>query len=160
MALSRRNKEIKEIEFLPINPKPMETLKERFIKVCLEALDTDVTPKDEVSDEVACAQVMSTLIKKVLPDFPIYESTLNLDQKMFIDKRFERILVPERGAVIISPRTGNTFGHVGMFVTSEKIASNTSKDGIFRSNYDYQSWISTFKTGRRLRIYIYRLKVN
>lgn len=163
IAQSIFNIKKKEVEALkdPIitNPQPVETLKEKFIKVCLDALDTEVTPKDETPDEVACAQVMSTLIKKVLPDFPIYESTQYLDQKMFIDKRFERILTPERGAIIMSPKVGSSFGHVGAFVTSEKIASNSSKDGIFRSNYDWQSWIKTFKEGRGLRVYLYRLKV-
>lgn len=134
----------------------METLNEKFLKICLEALDTEVTPQDKVPDYVACAEVISTLIKKVLPDFPVISSTKDLDTKLFMDKRFKRITEPERGAIVISPRTTNVNGHVGTFITSEKIASNTSKDGIFRGNYLWNEWIREFKDRRGLKIYLYQ----
>lgn len=135
----------------------MQTNTEKFIKVCNDALDTEVTPKDEVPDNVACAQTISTLIKKVFPDFPIVYSTKDLDMKLYMDKRFKRITEPEWGCVVVSPRNNTQYGHAGMFLTSERIASNDSKTGLFKGNYSWSSWISEFQQKRGLRIYLYRL---
>ena len=148
---------IEEVEYIPLPEIKMKTNAEKFIEVCLNALDTEVTPQDNIPDYVACAEVISTLIKKVFPDFPMISSTKDLDMKLFMDKRFQRITEPERGVVVISPRTINVNGHVGTFITSEKIASNTSKDGIFRGNYLWNEWIREFKDRRGLKIYLYKL---
>lgn len=151
---------IEEIEFIsiptPITIKPMNN-SDKLLKVCLDALDTDVTPQDIVKDDLACAEVMSTLIKKVLPDFPIIDSTKNLDMKLFTDKRFKRFDMTGRGRIIISPRTNGTHGHVGIFITDERIASNNSLTGKFVGNYTWQSWIKEFKERRGLKIFIYEM---
>lgn len=39
--------------------------KQTFLEVCESAIGTDVTPKDNTPDDVACAEVVSTLIKKM-----------------------------------------------------------------------------------------------
>lgn len=139
----------------------MKTNAEKLLDIALEALDTEVTPNDNVPDEVACAEVISTLLNKLFPDFPILASTKDLDMKLFTDKRFDRIGEPERGAIVISPRTSSTYGHCGVFITSEKIASNNSfgkLKGKFTGNYLWSEWIDEFRYERGLRIYIYRLK--
>lgn len=133
------------------------TNEEKFLKVCLDALDTDPTPKDEISDDVACAHTLSTLIKKVYPDFPILSSTKDLDAKLFLDKRFKRMDLPNKGRIIISPRTSAKYGHCGVWITNERIASNNSSNGLFQGNYTWESWIKEFKDKRGLKIYIYEL---
>lgn len=136
------------------------TMQDKFLKLCLEALDTDVSPDDLVNDEFGCAESLSTLIKRICPDFPVIFSTKDLDWKLFIDKRFKRVDVPERGCVVISPRTNSVYGHCGVFITNERIASNNSKNGLFQGNYSWDDWIKEFKTKRGLRIYIYKLLDN
>ena len=148
---------IEEFDIELLKQQLAPTMQEKFIKICLDALDTEVTPKDGVPDYVACAEVMSTLLKKLFPDFPITTSTKDLDFKLFQDKRFKRITEPERGAIVISPRTNNTYGHCGVFITSERIASNNSKTGLFQGNYVWNGWIKEFKDGRGLKIYLYKL---
>ena len=138
-------------EFMPTN-------NEKFLKICLDALDTDPSTPDGVKDEVGCAETLSVLIKKIFPDFPILVSTKDLDWKLFSDKRFERITIPEMGCIIISPRTNTIYGHTGMFITSERIASNDSKTGLFKGNYSWNSWIKEMKDRRGLKIYLYRIK--
>lgn len=133
------------------------TNEEKFIKACVDNLDTDVSPDDIAKDEVGCAESVSNLIRKVFPDFPIILSTKDLDMKLFMDKRFRRVDLPNRGRIVISPRTAKIFGHVGVWVTNEKIASNDSRTGKFVSNYDWQSWIEEFKYKRGLKIYIYEI---
>ena len=148
-------------ENIEVLKEQLPTMKDKFLKICLDALDTDVTPKDEVPDDVACAEVESTLLKKVFPDFPILPSTTDLDFKLFTDKRFERITEPEIGCIIISPRNATNYGHVGTFITSERIASNNSfgpNKGKYTGNYTYEAWIQEFKVKRGLRIYLYRIK--
>lgn len=146
--------------------KPMEevieipkekTNKEKFLETVLFVEGLDPTPEDSIDDEIACSEVMSTLLKKVFPDFPILPSTRDLDLKLFSDKRFERILVPEKGAIVVSPRTATTYGHVGVFITDTKIMSNDSWTGKFIRNYNWSSWIKEFKTKRGLSIYLYRI---
>lgn len=154
-GLIKKKEQIEEMEFIPI--KPM-TNKDKFIQVCLDALDKDITPQDLIKDEVACAESISTLLKKVFPDFPIVASTKDLDLKLFMDKRFERVLEGKKGDIIISPRTNTTFGHVGVWITEDRVASNDSKTGKFMGNYSWESWVKTFKEGRGLKIFIYRLK--
>jgi len=154
------------MRYIELTPTVAEALKEqlepsnmdKFLKVCLDALDTDPSTPDGVKDEVGCADTLSTLLKKVFPDFPIIVSTKELDWKLFADKRFERITEPELGCIIISPRTANQYGHCGVFITSERIASNDSKTGLFQGNYFYDSWIREFKNKRGLRIYLYKIK--
>jgi hypothetical protein len=140
---------------LPITKETMETNREKFLKVCQEALDTDVTPKDEVPDEVACAQTISTLIKKVFPDFPILPLTNDLFSKLKSDKRFKAVLEPGKGRIIISPRIGDTPGHVGAWITEERIASNNSRNGLFQGGYTWQSWVKEFRDRRGEKIYIF-----
>lgn len=153
---------IEEIEFIPIEPIKEESKEmsneEKFIKVCLEALDTDPSTPDTVDDEVGCADTVSHLLKKVFPDFPILVSTKDLDHKMFMDKRFKRMEIPNRGRIVISPRTNTKYGHVGVFITNERIASNDSRTGLFQGNYTWESWIEEFKFKRKLKIYIYELQ--
>jgi len=141
----------------PIIHPIMETNEEKFIKVCLNALDTDPTPRDEISDDVACAQVVCTLLKKVFPDFPILPSTRDLDNKLASDKRFKSRDLPNKGRIIISPRTPKKNGHVGVYITNERIASNGSLDGIFRGNYDDESWRNEMEYKRNLKTRIYEI---
>jgi hypothetical protein len=133
----------------------METNTDKLIKVAQKALDTDVTPLDNVPDRVACAESVSTLIKKVLPEFPIIASTADLYVKLKQDKRFKAVLNPVRGAIVISPRTATVNGHTGIFITNERIASNNSSTGLFQGNYFWNTWIDYFIHKRGLRVYLF-----
>jgi len=121
----------KEIDVTPepIIEQVMETNQEKFLKVCLDALDTDPSTPDNIKDELGCTDTLSALIKRVFPDFPTILSTKDLDMKLFMDKRFRRELEPGLGRIIISPRTPNQTGHCGVWITNERIASNDSKTG-------------------------------
>src|SRR3990167_4086441 len=127
--LDRSSPKEVEMKYIPLHELDIELLKEleptmqdKFLKVCLDALDTDPSTPDIVKDEFGCADTISALLKKVLPDFPIILSTRDLDFKLFSDKRFERLSEPIKGGIIVSPRTSTTFGHTGVFITSDGIA--------------------------------------
>ncbi len=136
----------------------METNEDKLIKYALEALDTDASPEDIAPDILGCAESVSNIIKKVLPDFPILTSTKDLDMKMFTDKRFKRCEIPNRGRIIVSPRTRAKTGHTGIWITNETIASSDSRTGKWQGNYSYNSWIEAFKYKKGLHIYIYEIQ--
>ncbi len=133
------------------------TNEEKLILYALDALDTDASPEDIAPDILGCAESVSNIIKKVLPDFPILTSTKDLDMKMFTDKRFKRCEIPNRGRIIVSPRTRAKNGHVSIQVDYENLASSDSRTGLFQKNYTWQKWIEEFKYKRGLNIYIYEL---
>jgi hypothetical protein len=154
--LEKKSIEQKESTPLPTPPitKHMNN-KEKFIKVCLDALDTDVTPEDREPDELACSATICKLLQKVFPDFPYFPLTTDLFYKLKVDKRFKAVLEPGKGKIVISPRIGTTPGHVGVWITEDKIASNTSKTGLFQGNYMWASWIREMRDRRGLKIYIF-----
>ena len=133
------------------------TNEEKLIKVCVDALDTDVTPQDKIPDQVACSEVMSTLIQKVFSDFPTLPSTRDLFNKLKSDKRFRATLTPRRGVIVVSPRTPTQTGHVGFFITDERIASNNSKTGLWQGNYFWPSWIKEFIKEKGLHSYLFEI---
>lgn len=137
----------------------METNQEKLGRLAVEGLDTDVSPEDLAQDEVGCANSVSDLIKRVLPDFPIILGTSQLFWKLHIDKRFKLVTTPSKGCIIISPTVGGTIGHTGIFITAERIASNNSNTGLFQGNYNWpDSWIATFGSGGRgLHSYIFAM---
>jgi hypothetical protein len=157
---------ISEMEYIALTKENVDELKkqleptmqEKFLQICLNALDTDPSTPDTVKDEVGCADTISHLIKKIFSDFPILVSTKDLDFKLFTDKRFQRVTEGMAGDIIISPRTATTYGHAGVFIMNDRIASNNSKTGLFQGNYTWNDWIKEFKEKRNLKIYIYRLK--
>lgn len=138
----------------------METNTEKLLKIATQALDTDPTPKDEVADDVACAQVLSTLLQKIFLDFPIIQSTATLFDVLKKDKRFKATLNTGRGKIIISPRNAIENGHCGIFITDDRIASNDSRPeyrGLFKGNYTWQSWINDLINKRGLRTWIFEI---
>lgn len=131
-----------------------ESNSQLFLRYVLSRLNTDVTPKDEVPDNVACAASVSTLLneffKAVLKGvFAILNGTYVLTEAMKKDARFKQVFVPEEGSIVAYPTgTGNgklSNGHVficGAFQGDDtKLYSNDSATGLFKQNY-------TLKTAR------------
>lgn len=128
--------------------------KQTFLEVCESALGTDVTPKDTTPDDVACAEVVSTLIKKIEPAFPIITGTATLWE--YLDNPihgFQEVKEPSAGCIIISP-TGygdrGAIGHTGVVLGDGIIASNTSYGihaGKFMKNHTIETW-KKYYTGR------------
>lgn len=132
--------------------------REKLLQAARNALGTELTPKDEVEDEVACASSMSALLKKVLPDFPHITGTATLFEHLLQDTRFKKTNLPKPGNIIISPTENSSFhGHVGVFLENEKITSNASATGLWSQNYDIGSWVSRYRAKGHLKIYIFEL---
>lgn len=139
-------------------PTPL-TNTEKLCRVAISYLGKDASPKDLASDGLGCAESISNIIHEVFPDFQ--SGILGTDSlKYALNKspHFKQILYPQKGCIIISPRTATEYGHVGIMLDGGGIASNNSKTGTFDVNYNWDLWIKTFGAkGRRLYTYIYEV---
>ena len=61
------------------------------------------------------------------------------------------------GSIIISPTQGNTHGHVGIVGKNGKIYSNSSDNGIFSQNYDFDQWMKRYKNLLKLDMLFYNV---
>jgi hypothetical protein len=111
-------------------------------QAAIASLGTDASPRDLAPDVVGCAETVSELIRKVIPDFPRYTGTATLQEKLAVHPRFREVYVPMPGTIIISPSGMKRPypGHAGIFGEGEKIMSNTSANGKFEQNYTLTTW--------------------
>lgn len=142
----------------PPMPEPVplvETAAERLAEAAIAMLGTDVTPDDKVPDEVAC---VSSLVAVVPAEFGLSKKltyTPLLVNALDNNDHFERVSVPRKGTIVVSPTQGTNVGHCGIYVEDNQIASNNSKTGKWEVNYTRQSWIAYFGNKKQLRGYLF-----
>lgn len=134
--------------------------KKTLLDICDDNIGRDVTPLDNTPDEVACAEVVTTILRAVYPEVPKEVSTIRLDKWLSSSKTFVRILDPEPGAIIISPTASpDRVGHVGFCMADGTIASNTSygvNKGKFIKNYTPQTWKERYQKKLGLEVHLYK----
>src|SRR5690348_9119834 len=81
------NKDIVEIPKIIV---PEKTNRERLYELAVSAIGSDPTPNDEQPDEFACVHSLTTIVRKLLPDFQIMTYTPTLTSSLRSDKRFIR----------------------------------------------------------------------
>lgn len=154
--VSRKDKS-KEISFIRNLLKLL--MPKTLVELCESCIGKDVTPMDNVPDEVACAETVSTLVRKVYPDFPFHVSTANMDKALQSPtSNWMLVDVPEAGDIVISPTVGKKIGHVGICMGNNFIASNNSfgvNRGLFTKNYSVLSWNNVYKK-KGLEVKYYR----
>lgn len=134
---------------------------DKLYEVAKSQLGLDASPKDLAPDELGCAETVSNIIAKVIPNFAVVTGTWTLWDKLRTDKRFEYISNPEKGAVVISPtgKGNGTFpGHVGICEDNIVIMSNDSATGMFMRNFNVVNWEIRYKKKGGFPIYYFRLK--
>ena len=135
-------------------PKP--NVQGDIAKAAEEAVGTDLSPQNLAPQELSCAEGLSNLIHAIVVDIlPRMISTIELKNSLDDCKKFDRVLKPKRGTIIVSPRIGNTPGHCGIFVNEKDIISNDSKTGTMQKNYTYSSWVGEMFVRRKLHIYFW-----
>src|SRR3990167_7947938 len=124
-------------------PTPLTNI-EKLCRVAISYLGKDASPKDLASDELGCAESISNIIHEIFSDFQ--SGILGTDSlKYALNKspHFTQTLSPQKGCIVISPRTLTEYGHVGIMLDGGGIASNNSKTGTFDVNYNWDLWIKT-----------------
>lgn len=116
----------------------------------------DVTPDDLVHDSVACAVSFMAIERAAFPAStfkPSNEASTYYVRKALRERTdlWKQVYIPAPGDAIISATgfgrnkkpDGSLVipnGHVGYLLLNNRIASNTSKTGIFEANYALDFW--------------------
>jgi hypothetical protein len=135
-------------------------MKPTLYDVTKARLGTDVTPLDEVVDDVACAHSLTTLMKIAYPETPIMTGTATLYEWLLKQATWKKVDVPEPSDIIISPTGyGRGIGHCGVIMENDIIASNNSYGvyaGKFTENYTLTSWNRRYGEKQSLPITYFR----
>lgn len=136
-----------------------ETPQQALLRVAKEHLGKDVTPRDNVPDVVACAESLSNVLKSLDKDFPILPYTPDLLRELKRNPHYEGTLDLEPGNIIINATgTGNGRipGHCGIILEGAKIASNTSKTGLWEANFTIESWKARYRVFGGMPTYVFK----
>jgi len=155
--LKKQTKLIEEIHATVVGSSDTKSLADH----AEDFLGTDASPADIAPDELGCAESVSMVIRKILPDFKIETATWLMKDQLDADSRFKRVTEAERDVIILSPTysgNGTVVGHVGIFGGSERIMSNSSTSGTWEYNYTLQKWVDYYRGKGGLKIYYYKLK--
>ncbi len=138
----------------PVNQPEVLTRREEILEAAKSWLGKDASPANKATNDHSCSESVSNVLNGVLT-FPSVLSTAELDH--FLDRSgdFVPTKIPKPGTIIVSPRTNTVLGHCGIFLTADRIASNTSADGIWRDNYDLKSWVAEMRGVRGLHVFMY-----
>lgn len=144
----------------PVPIVPIKTSGEKLYDFAMTFFNTDPTPQDLQSDEYACAESLTTILKKYLGDFPIITYTPNLLVQLKNDKRFKLTNEFKPGNVIISPTltgNGSIVGHTGLIGLGGEILSNSSATGLWTNKFNNLSWIERYSKQGQLDLYLFEL---
>jgi len=113
-------------------------------------------------NELGCVEAVNTIFEKAFGN-PLGGglSTYLMYEVLKTDKRFQLVLTPLQGDIIISP-TGYGYGnikngHVGIISEAEKIMSNDSIDGLWKENYTVLSWKERYQKEGGFPVKFYRV---
>lgn len=149
---------LKSVPSIP-TPPPTTSNRDKLHSVALASINTDASPRDLADDELACAESVSNLIKKVYPEFPIFLSTALLKTELMRNPHFKSTLTPSPGCVIISPTgEGNAtmpHGHTGIMTDDQFVISNDSSSGLMKKNYTLTSWVNRYRKQGGYHVYLF-----
>lgn len=141
-------------------PLPPKTNRQKLFELAVFHYQTDPTPKDEQPDEYACVHSLTTIIKKLLPDFEIMVYTPTFLKAIQKDKRFKPTTEFKEGNIIISPTlsgNGSVVGHTGIIGKDGKIYSNSSSTGLWDDKFDNVSWVDRYSRKGGLSLHLFEL---
>lgn len=147
-------------------PEPTEKQSEtgeQLLHEAKKAEGIDVTPKDEIPDDVACVAQLQEVYRRATGSYigtgaALY-NTGALYNHLQTDPKFILRNSPLPGDIILSPTgyssKGYPNGHVGV-VGETHVFSNTSKNGKWEANYTLQSWEESYAKKKGFPVYYYR----
>ena len=141
---------LRALELLGIIQNQRMEKRDKIYDTAVSFIGRDATPKSNVPNEVACAEVMSTILQKALPElrFPMLVSTRDMYNYLVKSPSFEEVSYQDYGDIIISP-TGLVAlknGHVGTLGKNDApngsrwIISNNSLSGTVEVNFTLDGW--------------------
>lgn len=147
----------------PIDPAP-PTPMSKLYTLATSLIGTDASPKDLAKDGVGCAESVSTIIRKLVPTFPLVTGTWSLWDALRARTDFQSVNPADIQAgdiILCVTGTGNgkvSNGHVGILAEGDGIMSNDSLSGIWKTNFTRKSWNDYFVTKGGYPVHYFRLK--
>jgi hypothetical protein len=134
--------------------------KRTLLEVCESYLGKDASPRDDAPDELACVDTVTRILQQVRPGTPHLVSTIKLNAYLSNPAGgYVKVDTPQPEDVIVSPTSGKTIGHAGIFMEDDIIASNNSfglKKGTFTKNFTHATWVKYYRDKLGLPVNIYR----
>jgi len=142
---------------------------DKIYNTALSLIGYDASPRNEAPDMYACAETVSSIVRKALPElrFPVITGTSELFDYLDRSPSFTRVISPEHGDIIISPTgTGNgvlPHGHTGIIGNNTSpdgslwIMSNDSRTGTLEVNFTLDSWHRFYGTRGGYPVFIFRV---
>ena len=132
-------------------------------KTALSFIGKDASPLDSAPDPLACAESVNEIVKAAFGE-PAggNNSTYWLYIALKNHRKFVEVTTPLPGDIIISPtgigggKNGVSNGHAGIMLENNQIASNDSRDGVFRQNYALFEWKYRYQTIGGYKVYFFR----
>ena len=139
---------------VPVEP-PKLMKAELVYEAAFAAIGQDLSK--EAPDERGCAEAVSRVLKKVYPNFPIFVSTIQLNNYLRTQGEFVSSANPIAGCIAIFPTEGTRIGHVGIWGRRGWVMSNNSfggDRGKWTANYTEYGFREEAKK-RGLKLYYY-----
>jgi len=136
---------------------------EKLYRMAVAKVGKDVTPKDEVDDDVSCAFSLDTIYKLTFGSFISGKnaiiSTLALKNYLLKSNNFVRVYSEKPGDIVVFPTTEGVFANGHTFIAGEngKWYSNTSKTGLWEQNYTKYTAEYRYMTHGKFPKYIFRV---
>lgn len=136
---------------------------QKLYRMAKAKVGIDVTPKDEVDDDVSCAFSLDTMYKLTFGQYingkNAIISTLALKNFLLKSDKFKRVTVEQAGDIVIYPTTEGIFPNGHCFIVGENNQwySNTSKNGFWEQNYSKFTADYRYTTLGKFNKYIFRL---
>lgn len=152
---------------LALNNRPISMEGSTIYQKAAQSLGKHMTLDNTVPAEVGCAEAVSAVLALagVSDGAHGIAGTATLYGWLSTSPKFKRILVPEQGAIIVSPTgagNGLVVGHTGIFGLYNKefpndwgILSNDSATGLFLERWSWAKWQDYYGKTGNLPLYIF-----
>lgn len=155
-----------ETENEPLMDFTVKTLREKIHEEAIKWLGKDASPLNQAPSHLACMEAVNEIFKNVTgyyisPRNPLSTYWAYLEMKRR-KAEFDVVLEPKAGDIIIAPTGFNSptapidHGHIGIFMDSENIASNNSRNGKFEINYTLKSFRDYYSVKGGYPVIIFR----
>lgn len=134
--------------------------KEILWAVAVSLLGVDASPADRADDAYGCADTVNE-IHKLAFGFEIGGTVRTAEMINYLranKDRFEKVAIPEKGDIVISPTEGAKVGHVGIMFDNRTIMSNSSASGTWEKNFTVDSWRDRYVNRLKLQLEFFKLK--
>lgn len=137
---------------------PDETNQGKLYLEAVLSIGKDASPIDLAGDSNGCAESVTNVLRKILPEVPVILGTYTLLEHLKQSPRFQQTVFLRPGTIVIcATGTGNgrIQGHVGIVGKQAIIMSSDSATGLWLENFTYGSWYHKYHNVGGFKVYLF-----